>query len=303
MKQVIGSLLAFSILALAFPPKKASTCPLVFDGRVPKTATGATFDQGLLPYNPKYDLGANLTWADVLVFPRVPQSLFDNSSTKAVEATIDDRAVFTPSPTNAQVGFRRNELLPQPANVNDSVTGIKTLHWSMRSDIHRPLNYSHEYQLVWLESQDYSADQFSLNTGTIFGTPFNKREAKDLFLRGTSAASPQQTLWRTPFTDGVWHNFGLELNFNTNHLRVYYSQNGQQLVPRTGWISNDLSNLGEYHFGMLKKPTGQGLTDITKQGYQEKGIHEGVVYGGIFEEDSAKGCVSLTPGKKCDKPW
>lgn len=301
MQKQILPLLSFVSAAFAVPSKPASTCPFVFDGRVPKTATGATFDRDLLPYNPKYDLGANLTWADVLLFPEVPKSLFDNSSTKAVEVTIDDRAVFTPSPTNAQIGFRRNELLPQPANVNASVTGIKTLHWSMRSDVHRLLNYSHEYQLVWLESQDYSADQFSLNTGTIFGTPFDKQEAKSLFLRGTSAASPQQTLWKTPFTDNVWHNFGLELDFNTNHLRVYYSQASEQLVARTGWISNDLSNLGEYHFGMLKKPTGQNLTDITKQGYQEKGIHEGIVYGGIFEEDSAKGCVSVAPGKKCEK--
>lgn len=45
---------------------------------------------------------------------------------------------------------------------------------------------------------------------------------------------------------------------------------------------------------MLKKPTGSGLTDITKQGYQESGIHEGIIFGGIFEEDSSAGCVSLS---------
>jgi len=43
----------------------------------------------------------------------------------------------------------------------------------------------------------------------------------------------------------------------------------------------------------LKKPTGEGLKDITKEGFQEPGINEGVVYGGIFEEDSANGCISL----------
>lgn len=33
------------------------------------------------------------------------------------------------------------------------------------------------------------------------------------------------------------------------------------------------------------------------QGYQEPGIEEAVVYGGVFEEDSEGGCVSLVPGR------
>jgi hypothetical protein len=36
------------------------------------------------------------------------------------------------------------------------------------------------------------------------------------------------------------------------------------------------------------------LTDVTKQGDQESGINEGVIYGGIFMEDSQGGCVSLS---------
>nr|OQO17284.1 hypothetical protein B0A51_15907 [Rachicladosporium sp. CCFEE 5018] len=286
-------------LASALPStlshQKSPSIPLVFDGRVPKAATGATFDAGLLPYNAKYDLGANLTWSDVLLFPKVQTSLFDNSSTKAVEVTIDDRAIFTPSPTNVQAGFRRNELLPQPANATYATTGIKTLHFSLQPDSHRRLNYSPEYQLVWLESQDYSADQFSLNVGTIFGT--KEAHPKRLQLRGTSNASPQQTLWSAPFDEGVWHNLALVLDFNKNALKVYYSKECENLEAVTGLISNDLSNLGQYHFGILKKPTGQNLTDITRQGFQEKGIHEGIVYGGILEEDSKGGLLSVAPGK------
>ena len=57
--------------------------------------------------------------------------------------------------------------------------------------------------------------------------------------------------------------------------------------------ANDLSGRGQFHFGLLKKPTGEGLKDITKEGFQEPGIDEGVVYGGIFEENSANGCISL----------
>jgi hypothetical protein len=38
---------------------------------------------------------------------------------------------------------------------------------------------------------------------------------------------------------------------------------------------------------MLKKPTGDNLGDVTKEGFQETGIDEGVIFGGIFIEDGA----------------
>lgn len=275
------------------------SCPLVFDGRVPKTATGSNFESGKLPYDPSYVLGANLTWKDALRFPNGPQALFDNSTTKAVEVTIDDRSIFTPSPDNRQTGFRRAELLPKPTNATDSVTGIKTLHWSMKTDQYRQLNYSHEYQLVWLENQDYSANQFTIGTGTPYGSnSTSDKDARMLFLLGTSATVPQQTLWKTPFTEGVWHNFGLVLDYTANEVEVFYSKGQAPLARKTKLLANDLSNLGQYHFGVLKKPTGPPGIDITKAGFQEAGIHEGLTYGGVFEENSKGGCISLANGVK-----
>lgn len=275
------------------------SCPLVFDGRIPQAATGSTFDSGKLMYDPAYVLGANVTWKDALRFPSGPHALFDNSMSKAVEVTIDDRSIFTPSPDNRQTGFRRAELLPKPSNVTDSVTGIKTLHWSFKTDQHRPLNYSHEYQLVWLENQDYSANQFTIGTGTPYGeNATTAKDAQTLFLLGTSAASPQQTLWKTPFTQGVWHNFGLVLDYTSNQVEVFYSKGSEPLARKTKLLANDLSNLGQYHLGVLKKPTGPPGIDITKQGFQEAGIHEGLIYGGMFEENSAGGCISVGRGAK-----
>ena len=64
-------------------------------------------------------------------------------------------------------------------------------------------------------------------------------------------------------------------------------------MKATEALPNDISGQGQYHFGILKKPTGEGLTDITKSGFQPAGIDEGVVYGGIFMEDSSAGCISL----------
>lgn len=42
---------------------------------------------------------------------------------------------------------------------------------------------------------------------------------------------------------------------------------------------------------MLKKPT--GTNDVVNSGYQSKNLNEGQIYGGVFLEDSADGCVSL----------
>jgi hypothetical protein len=66
-------------------------------------------------------------------------------------------------------------------------------------------------------------------------------------------------------------------------------------VAVTDAVSNDVSGQGQFHFGVLKKPIGEGITDPTTQGYQESGINEGIIYGGIFEEDSSSGCISLSP--------
>lgn len=81
----------------------------------------------------------------------------------------------------------------------------------------------------------------------------------------------------------------------TSTTEVFYSQNAAPLVAVAAAIANDVSGRGQYHFGMLKKPTGTGLKDVTKEGFQEANLNEGVVYGGVFMEDSAAGCVSLSP--------
>ena len=288
-------LLAFLPIALA-----KISCPLTMDNRFSANDTGADVDEGLLPFNSQYDLGQGQTWAEVLQFPSVPRSFFDNSSDKAVEVTISDKSIFQ----GTQTGFRRTELLPQPVlgdasnpNVNAPTTGVQTLHLSIMRDESRPLNYSHEYYLSWLESADYSRDQILVGTGTLFGNGDNvttSQAAQVLWVRSNDVNSAtQQTLWQTPFKTGVWHNIGLTLNFNANTVQVYYSANYSTLASQGPAVSNDLSGNGEFHVGLLKKPTGLGLTDITTQGYQESGINEGMIFGGVFEENSASNCVSL----------
>lgn len=84
---------------------------------------------------------------------------------------------------------------------------------------------------------------------------------------------------------------------NNSTTQAFYSPSVLPLVPVTRPIANDISGRGQFRFGLLKKPIGEDFTDMPHQGYQEPGIEEGVVYGGIFEEDSAAGCISLFPGR------
>ena len=288
---------------LCFPlALTVASCPLTLDSRFPTNSSGASVDAGLLPFNSDYDLGQGQTWAQVLQFPSVSRSLFDSSGDKPFEVTISDKSIFL----GTQTGFRRTELLPQriPGDasmdplVNTSTSGVQTFHLSIMRDETRPLNYSHEYYLSWLESADYSRDQITVGTGTLFGNGDNvttPEVAQTLFVRSNDVnADAQKTLWQTPFTTETWHNLGLTLDFSQNTVQIFYSSNNASLERQGPAVGNDLSGHGEFHVGLLKKPTGLGLTDITTQGFQEGGINEGMIFGGVFEEDSSSGCVSLS---------
>lgn len=55
--------------------------------------------------------------------------------------------------------------------------------------------------------------------------------------------------------------------------------------------SVNIAGGGQYQLGLLKKPTGS--SDVVNNGYQERNLNEGQIYGGVFLEDSLDGCVSL----------
>lgn len=56
---------------------------------------------------------------------------------------------------------------------------------------------------------------------------------------------------------------------------------------------NDNSGGGQFHVGMLKLPTGPLGIDVLHQGFQESHLNEGLIYGGVFIENSADGCITL----------
>ena len=72
---------------------------------------------------------------------------------------------------------------------------------------------------------------------------------------------------------------------------MYYSKGNDPLASVTKAVSNDNSGGGQFQIGMLKKPT--GTSDVVNSGFQESRVNEGQIYGSLFIEDSAGGCISL----------
>ncbi|KAK2033189.1 hypothetical protein LX32DRAFT_635599 [Colletotrichum zoysiae] len=267
-------------------------CTLQFDGRIAKAATPADFDAKTSPFNPSNVFGQGLKFSDLIQLPG-GQSLFDANATQPFEVTISDKSIFAPSANNVQIGFRRAEMLPASNDGTDpSTDGVKTLHFSLMKDAQRPLNLSHEYQLVFLESADFSTNQIVLKTGSILGQATADPDTLQLF--GNVNSNPVPELFQTKFTPGVFHNFGVKLDFTANTTEVFYSQGNSALKSQGAAVANNVAGKGQFHFGILKKPVNGGA-DITKSGDQPANINEGIIYGGIFEEDSSTGCISLSP--------
>ncbi|CAJ2501393.1 Uu.00g042460.m01.CDS01 [Anthostomella pinea] len=281
-----GLLAAASTASASTIPTKRSTgviqCPIILNGLVATTKTPTDFDSyATSPFNPDYIRGSE-AFSTTLKFPNVTNSRFDNATYKAVEVTIDDASIF-----QEQNGFRRAGLQIQGDTNTDGpgTTGVRTLHWSVKQDAERALNLTHEYLNVWHETSDYSANQFNFEAGTIIGTSGSDKNNFKILNR-------QNTLvWSTTIDASAWQNFAVTLDFDKNTLQVYYSTRDEPLAAVTTALANDNSGDGQYQIGILKKPT--GTSDVVNSGYQETGIDEGQIYGGLFLEDSASGCISL----------
>lgn len=207
MLRKAAALLALAIPALATDP----TCPLVFDGRVPPTASLADFDApdggGWMPFNPDYVRAAALPWSSILLLPDVePPSRFDAASGSVpFEVTLSDESIFM-----EQNGFRRAGLqfLDDANEGSPAVGGVKTVHFSVRADADRPLNLTHEYLLVWHETAAYDANQFNFEVGTVIGQEGLGGDTYKLLDR------EYRVVWETPVLEDEWQNFAVTLDFD-----------------------------------------------------------------------------------------
>ncbi|TLD15266.1 hypothetical protein PspLS_10667 [Pyricularia sp. CBS 133598] len=279
---------------LATSPVYGQQCKLQFDGRVPANFQPANFDTANNIFNPDNVKGKGLKFSDLIELPTLAQqSIFDvGGKTKALEVTINDKSIFVPNADTVQNGFRRAELLIASNNgTDDSTKGVKTLHFSVAKDLKKPLNLTHEYQLVFLEDNKFSTNQIVVKTGTIDGQANANPDTLNVF--GNVASNPPKLLFSTPFGADGFHNFAMTLDFDKNTTQVFFSKGNEPLKAVSKPEPNDVSGGGQYHFGCLKKGVGK-VKDVVREGIQEPNINEGLIYGGIFMEDSANGCVSLS---------
>jgi len=283
--QTFVSLVAAASTVLAIPHmhKRADPkCTIVFDGRVPVGTAPTFFDTYATNtiFNPDYVKGNDLKWSQILKFPNAT-SRFDGEKYTAVEVTLSDQSIF-----QKQNGFRRAGLqFLKDAADGEGGKGVKTLHWSVKQDPARPLNLTHEYLNVWHEAADYSNNQIQFQAGSIIGkSNADKNNFKILDRNGNS-------LYSVAIDNTNWQNFAVKLDYNKNQVTIYYSVSNTELKAVATNKSANLAGGGQFQLGILKKPTGS--SDVVNSGYQSKNLNEGQIYGGVFLEDSADGCVSL----------
>ena len=91
---------------------------------------------------------------------------------QVLAVTIDNSSIFVPGCSNPLYGFRRTDIIAQKAGNSSSLmpameTGVSVFHFSIKADEIRPLNYSHEYQVVYIEHRD-GTHVFKFNLVSIY---------------------------------------------------------------------------------------------------------------------------------------
>ena len=226
------------ILALAIPfssalpsPSSAVKCPIVKDGRIPPAFTLKDFDNTTSPFDPNYSKGQNLSWYQIARFPQTSPSRFDfvsvQNTTKPVEVTLTDQSIFVPGGGSPQLGFRRAGFL-MGNGTDDTVVGVKTFHWSTKqpqpqfSQDFGGMNLSHEYMNAWHGRNDYTGNQFSINTGVLLSQDYPAN-------CGYACIAAEKNLskhaWKfldhlnhvvfvTPIRYDSWQNFAVTLDYD-----------------------------------------------------------------------------------------
>ncbi|PPQ63601.1 hypothetical protein CVT24_004461 [Panaeolus cyanescens] len=218
------------------------------------------------------------------ILPFLPFPSLANEQVLAV--SIDNSSVFIPGGNvqNAQYGFRRTDIIAQkdwsPANLTPLIeTGTTVFHFSIKADDRKPLNYKHEYQVVFIEPSDGS-HVFGVQLGSPFTNPTGKLPAKGA--RNFKILDHAlNVLFETPFVPGIWHNFAVQVDWDRITLAVLYSIESLPLKPVTKVVPNlsvpaGDAGKGEFHFGVLKLPLVNPADSPDKQGdVVHHGIQEG----------------------------
>jgi hypothetical protein len=298
----------------------ALATPLIYDGRAPLNYTAADFDRSLDPYLTVVKGSQNAShYTQLLGSTSAPTPLWNkllrlpNAATEQVIAvSIDNSSVFVPG-GNPQFGFRRTDIIAEknftPSNLLPQMESGKTVfHFSIQLDQKKPLNFNHEYQIVFIEPTDGS-HVFGIQLGSPFTIPTGQLPAANAHNLEVLDHG-NKLLFSTPFTPVSWHNFAVQVDWDQNTLAVFYSKDATQLKAVTKALPNPThptgaAGQGEFHFGIIKLPlanpadSAANQGDVVHHGIQE-GTTEGLLYSGVFVEGVQNG-ISLGGGRVSKK--
>ncbi|KAJ8521706.1 hypothetical protein ONZ45_g1653 [Pleurotus djamor] len=314
----------FSVLAAFLLLNVVAATPVLYDGRVPFGFVESDLDSSAGPFLTVVKGTEDAThYTSLLGRSKRPTPLWNESpipflpiftkpAEQPISVKIDNTSVFYPGGNNPQFGFRRTELLAQPVEGGGPAAltpvieqGVTAFHFSILLDEKNPLNYDHEYQVVFIEPSDGS-HVFGIQLGSPFTNPTGPLPAPNA--RSFKVLDHAlNVLFTAPFTPRNWHNFAVVVDWDKLSLKVYYSKDGAILKPVTKTVPNlsvapGDAGKGEFHFGVLKLPlvdpndSPEDQGDVVRHGIQE-GTTEGLIYSGVFVESVKKG-LSLGYGLK-----
>lgn len=231
-------------------------------------------------------------WNELLLLPHE----------QVVSISIDNSSVFVPGGGPPQFGFRRTEFIAANNGDHNDLnpileTGTTVFHVSIKQDPTRPLNFTHEYQIVFIEPND-GTHVFEIQLGSPFTNPTGSLpapQAHSFKVRDHAL----NVLFETPFTPALWHNFAVQVDWTDRTLAVLYSTEAAPLAvvarpaPNLS-ASPGAAGQGDFHFGVLKLPlvnpndTPADQGDVVHFGIQE-GTTEALLYSGVFVEDASHG--------------
>ncbi|KAF8158448.1 hypothetical protein B0H34DRAFT_797835 [Crassisporium funariophilum] len=329
-----------SLLCLLTLIAGACAASVIYDGRAPLNYTQANLDGSVDPYLTVVKGSESASHYTSLLGSRTPPTplwarksllpfLPPRPTEQVLAVSIDNSSVFLPGGTNPQFGFRRTDVIAQkdwsPANLLPLMeSGVTVFHFSVKADEGRPLNWGHEYQVVFIEPGDGShvfglqlgMDVLFLGVGSwlslgarFAGSPFTNPTGK-LPAKGARNFKvldhALNVLFSAPFTYGPWHNFAVQVDWDNRTLAVLYSKDASPLKAVTKVVPNlttasGTAGQGEFHFGVLKLPlvnpadSAANQGDVVHFGIQE-GTTEGLLYSGIFVEGVQDG-ISVGGGR------
>ncbi|KAG8681369.1 hypothetical protein FRC11_001197 [Ceratobasidium sp. 423] len=290
---------------LATCAASALATPVLYDGRAPLNYTSANIDAFQSPYvyvvkgseaASKYvSFSTNSPPPTPLWFPKGSNSPIEQT----VSVKIDNSSVFVPgnNPDNSQWGFRRTEIIAQ--NNRTMLQSGKTVwHFSIMRDEARPLNFTHEYQIVFAEPDDGS-HVFGIKVGSSFTVPTASKLPTKTARNLEVLDHALNVLYSTPFDLNTWHNFAIQVDWDARTLGVFASKGGSKLKKVTKLVPNNSTQpvpegRGDFHFGLLKLPlanpndTAEQQGDVVHRGIQEGNL-EGLYYSGVFVESTTDG--------------